>query len=53
MDKKENNNGIQPADNITEEEFKEMIEIGYQDAINGESVPLDEAIESIRKGLKQ
>ncbi len=45
-------NGIQSYELMTEEELKEEIEIGYKEAINGEGVPLDAAIESIRKEIK-
>ena len=44
-------NGIQSYELMTEEELKEEIETGYKEAINGEGVPLDEAIESIRKEI--
>lgn len=45
-------NGIQSYELMTEEELREEIETGYKEAVNGEGVPLDEAIESIRKEIK-
>ena len=42
---------IPTRDSMTDAQFDAMMERGYQQAKNGETIPLDEAFEQIRKGL--
>lgn len=38
-------------DSMTDEQFDTMMEIGYNQAKNGQTIPLDEAFTKIRKGI--
>ena len=39
-------------DEMDEETFNAMMEVGYQQAVNGETIPVSEAFEAIRRELK-
>jgi DNA-damage-inducible protein J len=43
---------IQTRDSMTDEEFNAVMETGYRQAKNGQTIPLDEAFAQIRKDLK-
>ena len=42
---------IPTRDRMTDAQFDAMMETGYQQAKSGQSIPLDEAFQQIRKGL--
>ena len=44
-----NTANVTTRDTMTDAQFDAMMERGYQQAINGETVPLDEAFEQISK----
>ena len=43
---------IQTRDSMTDEEFDAVMETGYRQAKNGQTIPADEAFAQIRKDLK-
>ena len=43
--------GIEPTYNMSDKEFDEMLDRSYNQAKNGESIPVDEAFDSIKKEL--
>lgn len=42
---------LRTRDGMTDAQFDEIMEKGYQQAKNGQTIPLDKAFEKIREGL--